>query len=1055
MTTNENRCRLLLVLILLSSCSSTRAESTTEVRFNRDVLPILADTCFTCHGPDSNAREAELRFDVEAEAKAERDGVPAIVPSKPDESELIRRIFSDDPEEVMPPTDARRNLSEQEKQTLKRWVDQGAKWEKHWAFVQPERPTLPQVNGMAWPRNGIDHFILAKLESKSLTPARTAAKETLIRRVTLDLTGLPPTPSELVNFLNDHRPEAYEHLVDRLLKSPRYGERMAMPWLEAARFADTDGYQYDGPRYMWRWRDWVIDAYNQHMPFDQFTIEQLAGDLLPNPSLEQQIATGFNRNHRYNSESGLVVEEFLLENAVDRVDTTSTVWLGLTMGCARCHDHKYDPVSQKDYYQLIAYFNNVPEAGRAIKAGNSEPYIAAPTKPQQKKLAALEQDLATARTALQSLDMVAAQREWEHDVAEGIAKTDNPVVLQGLAEHYSLDDELPTDTEFESGEAKFASGVFGQALLLDGDAVIAVSNTTTKEGNQKKPKSRFSAFSCTDKYSLSFWMRPDRVDRGVVVSRQEQGMGRKGSSLEFREGHLVYKVISRWIAGAGVVETKQQLEPDKWVHVTVSNDGSQRATAQKIYLNGKRAPVRVVVNTNSNSGGAGKGDPLRIGGGPHGENFTGAIDDFRYYTRELRPEEVTSLAEETFVSEIAKIAPDIRTNSQAIKIRVWFHEHGSKRELYKNYTAAIAARDKYVATLPTCMVMAENSERKETFLRLRGVYNDLGEKVERDVPGILPPMPAELPRNRLGFAKWLVSDENPLTARVTVNRYWQKYFGMGLVKTSEDFGSQGEKASHPQLLDWLATEFVSSGWDVAGMQKLIVMSATYRQASNMTQEMLQRDPENRLLTRGPRVRLPGPVLRDQALFTSGLLVEKIGGPSVSPYQPANLWIEMSMGTRYKQSKGDDLFRRSLYTVWKRTVNPPSMALLDAADRESCFVGFKRTNTPLQALTLLNETAFVESARHLGERMLREGGDDPIGFGFRVVTSSQPTSRERAILENALADFRSEYQSDPKAAEKLIATGTTPVPKDLDRMELAAHTALANVLLNLDEVITNE
>lgn len=1053
--TNSGMTKLVAVILLASQTTTIFADeqAAKKVRFNRDVLPILSDACFNCHGPDAKTREADLRFDDEKSAKAARDGVPAIVPFRPQESEFIQRILSDDESEAMPPPESRRQLSRQEKETLKLWIEEGAAWEKHWAFIKPERPALPEVQNTSWPRNGIDHFILARLEKEGLKPSPQASNEKLIRRVTFDLTGLPPTPTEVSAFLADDSPDAYERLVDRLLVSPRYGETMAIPWLEAARFADTDGYQYDGPRYMWRWRDWVIDAYNQHMPFDQFTIEQLAGDLLPNASLDQKIATGFNRNHRYNSEAGIVVEEFLLENAVDRVDTTSTVWMGLTMGCARCHDHKYDPFSQKEYYQLIAYFNNVPEAGRAIKAGNSEPYIVAPTSLQQVRLNELELKIQAAKEALTSNELITRQRAWEQDVASGNSKVDSAMVLRQLNEHYPFDESLPPGAKPQSGKPLYQAGPFGKAIVFDGQTVVAVTNKT--EGKGKKQTSRFSNFSCTDQYSLAFWLRPDDVKNGVIVCRQNQGMGRQGTSLELRDGHLVYSVISRWIAGAGIVETKEKLEPGKWVHVTISNDGSQRATQQKIYINGREVPVRVILNTNSNTGGAGGSEPLRLGGGPHGENFKGAIDDFRYYRRELRSQEALALAESTYVTRIAAIPASERTESQENKIRLWFNEHGPGKDVYNQYIAAIAERDRYRKTLPTSMVMQENREPKKTFVRVRGVYNSYGDEVGRNVPTVLPSMPAEYPRSRLGFAKWLVSGDNPLTARVTVNRYWQKYFGTGIVKTSEDFGIQGEKPTHPELLDWLATEFVRSGWNVAEMQKLIVTSAAYRQSSNVTPVLLERDPDNRLLARGPRVRLSGPKLRDQALFASGLLVENIGGPSVSPYQPENLWIEMSMGRRYRQSKGSDLFRRSLYTVWKRTVNPPSMAILDAADREACWVRAKRTNTPLQALTLLNETAFVESARHLGERIIREGHDDPIGFAYKVVASRKPTPQERSILTDALSDYRDEYKSDIEAAKKLIATGTTPVPKDLDPVELAVFATLANVLLNLDEVVTNE
>ncbi|QDT05499.1 Planctomycete cytochrome C [Rubripirellula lacrimiformis] len=1044
------------------------AELDNEIRFDRDVLPILSDTCFPCHGPDPQARQADLRFDLESAAKGDPDGSPVIVPFQPQDSEFVRRLLTDDAGEVMPPPDARRLLTDAEKQTLVRWVRQGAVWGQHWAFVQPERPPLPAVADTTWVRNGIDRFVLARLESEGLHPAEPASKAKLIRRVTLDLTGLPPTPQEVADFLDDQRPDAYERVVDRLLKSPRYGEQMAMPWLDAARFADTDGYQFDGPRVMWRWRDWVIDAYNRNMPFDQFTIQQLAGDLLPNPSIDQLIATGFNRNHRYNSEAGIVVDEFLLENAVDRVDTTSTVWLGLTMGCARCHDHKYDPVSQKDYYQLIAYFNNVPEAGRAIKAGNSEPYILAPTAAQQQRLDGLDRRVEDAEAALKSATMVASQHKWEALIADGNdttnlsaghqrsgkqAPTNQTLVRRGLRQHYAFSGTLPADSKVQSGTERYEPGPVGDALKCDGDTVIAVANRST--GKVKKAKSRFTDFSCAEPYSLSFWIRPTAVKHGVVLSRQETGMGRKGVSVELRDGHLVFSVISRWVAGAGVVVTQSKLAPGEWVHVSVSNDGSQRATAQKIYLDGVAVPVTVELNTNSNTGGAGKSDPLRIGGGPHGPNFTGSIDEVRYDSHELTPDEALVIAEPATVREIANIDPPKRTDRQTAKLRAAFYENGPGRDVYQTYLDAIANRQQYAATLPTCMVMAEDPNPKPTFVRVRGVYHDLGDQVERDVPAVLPPMSADLPRNRLGLAKWIVSDQNPLTARVTVNRYWQKYFGTGIVQTTEDFGIQGDMPSHRGLLDWLATEFLRTQWDVAGMQRLIVTSATYRQSSNMTPEHLQRDPANRLLARGPRTRLPGPVLRDQALFVSGLLVETVGGPSVSPYQPDDLWIEMSMGQRYRQSKGADLFRRSLYTTWKRTVNPPSMAILDAADRESCWVGIKRTNTPLQALTLLNETAFVEAARHLASRMIREGEGDPIGFGFRCVTACDPSDHERAILEDAAAEYWSIYRADPEAAGKLIATGSTAVNADLNPARLAAYTAIANVLLNLDQVISNE
>jgi hypothetical protein len=1032
-----------LALVLLIFVSQTSAR---EIRFNRDIRPILSDKCFQCHGPDAANRESDLRLDREEDAKADRGGLTAIAPGDVENSEALYRIFSGDPDVRMPPDDLGRPLTAAEKQLLRQWIEQGAAWEPHWAFAAPERPELPKIENPRWARNAIDVFVKARLDQEGLSPSPEAAKETLIRRVTLDLTGVPPTLEEIDAFLADDSSDAYQRVVNRLLQSQRYGETMALPWLDAARFADTDGYQFDGPRGMWRWRDWVIDAFNSNMPFDQFTVEQLAGDLLPDATLQQRIATGFNRNHRYNSEAGLVVDEFLLENAVDRVDTTATVWLGLTLGCARCHDHKYDPISQKDYYQLIAFFNAVPEAGRAIKQGNSEPYITAPLPDQQAKLDEMDRDIAAIRKQLDSSDVRKAFHDWVNRLAVEQIAVDQPIVAHGLTRHEpfaGLTDEVKVD----KGQPIFSPGIRGDAAIFDGHSALTIG--------------KFGRFRANDRFSLAFWMRPGKVDDGVVLSRQKGGTTRPGVAVELHDGRLRFLLITRWVAGAGVVETVDRIEPEQWVHVTVTNDGSQSANGQKVYLDGKPAEVRVLHNTNSNVGGVGDNDLFRLGSGVEGADFRGAIDEFRYYDRTLWPEEALRISEPTSLVEIARLPEQQRAERQRDVLCAYFLEHGSEATS-KTFQALLdkrRERQEYHGTLPTTMVMADVPDPKPTHIRIRGVYHQLGERVDRDVPAVLPSLQpildAGYPRSRLGLAQWLVDGNNPLTARVTVNRWWQRYFGTGLVKTSEDFGVQGEPPSHPDLLDWLATELVASGWDVAHIQKLIVTSATYRQSSIVTPELLDRDPENRLLARMTRLRLPAHSLRDQALSVSGLLVEQVGGPSVSPYQPPNLWAEMSMGMKYRQSKGDDLFRRSLYTIWKRTVAPPSMAILDAADREACWVRTKRTNTPLQALTLLNETAFVESARHLATRMLTEGSEDPLGFGFRMVTARRPSDAERTILASALEDYRREFQHSPTTAEKLIATGTTPTAQNLAPAELAAHTVLANVLLNLDEVITKE
>ena len=986
--------RLFLFLAIVPALAAA------EVDFSRDVLPILSNKCFHCHGPDEAERKAGLRLDTSSGARHDLGGYAAVVPGNIKESELMFRIR--DEEDPMPPEKSKLVLSEAEKDVLSAWIASGAEYAEHWAFVPPTRPEF----------GSIDEIVGARLKKEGLEFSKEASPERLIRRVTLDLTGVPPTIPEIAAFVAAYEANgeaAYGALVDRLLKSPRYGETMALPWLEAARFADTDGYQYDGPRFQWRWRDWVIEAYNANMSFDQFTIEQLAGDLLPEPTLEQVIATGFNRNHRYNSEAGSVVEEFLLENAVDRVDTTSTLWMGLTMGCARCHDHKYDAISQKDYYQLIAFFNSVPEAGRAIKSGNSEPVIAAPTREQQAELAQKVKALADAKAALKPGDT---------------QQNGGLLIDRKLVTHYTLD-AMPSDRAKPDGSPVFEDG----AVVLDGDSALLLAG-------QKKQL----PFRANSRFSLAFWIRPSALGDSVVLSRQKGGTTRPGIEVALIDGGRVqFDLISRWVAGAGRVTTTQQLLADEWTHIAITNDGSQSANGQLVYLNGKLAETEVSYNTNSNVGGVTEKEPLRIGSGirPGSKKFAGALRDLRLYQTDLWSEEVDILA--------ATYGGPERKEFSRLKMT----------DAYAVYVKAREEFERYRATLPTLMVMQDTPEPKPTFVRNRGVYHAYGEEVQRDVPSQLPPLDADLPRNRLGFAKWLVSVEHPLTARVAVNRYWQKYFGTGLVKTVEDFGVQGEAPSHPELLDWLATEFVRSGWDVGAMQKLIVTSKTYRQESRLTPELLNLDPENRLLARGPRMRLPGPAIRDQALFVSGLLAERIGGPSVSPYQPASMWAEMSMGMKYKVSKGDDLYRRSLYTIWKRTVAPPTMAVFDAADREACWVNRKETNTPLQALTLLNETGFVESARHLAVRILKDGDDDPLEFGFRAVTSRRPSERERAVLTQALADYRENYKSNPKAAKELIAIGASLPSDEFPAEEIAAWTALSNVLLNLDETITRK
>jgi hypothetical protein len=1036
--------RLSLALFGFAMLSSFAWAGTID--FNRDIRPILSDKCYKCHGPDENTREADLRLDTKEGAFGDLGGgYFPIVPGKPDESELVWHINAEDEDDIMPPPDSGLTLTAEQKRLLSQWIEEGAEWKTHWSYEPIVRPEFPKVSNPDWVRNGIDRFILSRLDLEGLKPSIEAERVTLVRRLSFDLTGLPPTSAEVDAFLKDESPDAYDQLVNRLLNSHRYGEAMALPWLEAARYADTDGYQNDGPRFMWRWRDWVIEAYNRNLSFDQFTIEQLAGDLLENPTLDQVIATGFNRNHRYNSEEGIVLEEFLLENAVDRVDTTSTVWMGLTMGCARCHDHKYDPISTKEYYQLISIFDNVPESGRAVKYGNSEPYLPAPTREQAVELYEYDKRLIAAQEKLDSAsDMIAnGINGWE---ARGPLELDeSALVARGLTDYFSLESD-DSRTETDSHNPVYLEGVQGDSASFDGKGQLTLDI-----------KANFFAHK---RFSLAFWLNPKDTSSGVIFSKQEPSLLRSGLNVEFKEGRLQFYIITSWIAGVGAIETIEFLKTDQWRHVTLTNDGSLSAAGMRILIDGKAVKTRMLYNTNSNIVETSKDVALRVGGGVVGSRFKGQVDEVRTYDRTLWQDEAMILAEPTSLEEIAQMDPSARSPSVEAKWKTYYLENTapeSLKNLDADFFAARMERLEFHDALPTAMVMQEMDPPRPTHVRVRGVYDQLGEQVEHKLPGVFPDFPRGASHDRLGFAQWLVSGKHPLTARVAVNRYWLKYFGRGIVKTAEDFGVQGDWPSHPALLDWLADEFVRTGWDIKAMQKLIVSSATYRQESRVTPVLLERDPENILLARGPRQRLSAHAYRDQALAVSGLLVERLGGPSVSPYQPDKLW-ELMSNMVYTQSKGDDLYRRSLYTIWKRTIPPPTMVLMDAADRESCIVSSKRTNTPLQALTLLNEKTFVEAARNLGQRILLEGGDtaaERIAFGFNATTFRRPNIKEAVLLERAYQNYRSEFVNDLVGAERLIAVGESRSSESLDPRELAAATALANVLLNLDEVITKE
>ena len=1052
-------------LIALSGAGSTRADE--PVRFNRDVRPILADNCFNCHGPDSVSREADLRLDRESGLRGETgEGAPVIASGDPAASALYQRIIADDPSLRMPPSDSGKSLTPEQIDTLRRWIEQGAPWEEHWAFQLPVRTAPPGVSRPEWIRNEIDRFVLAELDRRGWQPSGPASLETLVRRVTLDLTGLPRTPNEVTAFLDDPAPERYERLVDRLLASPRYGEHMAVDWLDAARFADTSGYQTDGPREMWRWRDWVIAAYNANMPFDQFTIEQLAGDLLPDPTLNQLIATGFNRNHRANSEGGIIPEEYAVEYVVDRVDTTGSVWLGLTVGCVRCHEHKYDPIAHKEYYQLYAYFNNVPELGRAWKLGNSPPYIPAPTPDQAAELAALRAQRDAARQAWSDIAKRAAEDQQVWEQSAELASATEWTLTDGLDAWFPLDGGLGDETndervlESHTGATAEPAGTQPVATtdasptFIESPAGAAVEF----DGNSYLSAQGAGGFGFPDSFSVAAWVKPVDGATGGIVSRMVDTTDVAGWGLHLRDGHVQVNLVSRWLDDALRVETEAPLKPNEWQHVAMTYDGTRVASGVNVYINGEPAPLRVNLDALNQT--FLKEEPLRIGTGNNQEHFTGAIADVRVYSQALSNREVSIISVAEPIPELAEFKSDQRAPAQATKLEEFFLTHSAALDIQSAYAAMRDAEEayaKYERSLPNTMVMAERPQRQAAHVLMRGAYDKPGEVVTAGVPQALLGDRAQPGDSRLDLARWLVDPGNPLTARVAVNRIWQKLFGTGIVKTSEDFGTQGEPPSHPELLDWLATEFIRTGWNQKALLRLIVTSATYRQSSSATAEQIENDPENRWLARGPRFRMSAEMVRDQALAIAGLLQERLGGPSVKPYQPDGLWEEIASDTDYARSTGPDLYRRSLYAFVKRTVANPTLVVFDSSTREFCLLRRTRTNTPLQALTLMNDVTFVEAARVLAQHILADETDEDARLSLMMqrAAARPPHPAERTVLRNLLDGHRQHFRDHPEAAAELIRVGDAPSPADVDPVELAAHTLVASLVLNLDEVITKE
>ncbi len=1029
-----------------------------KVSFRREVLPILSDACFRCHGPDEPKREAKLRLDTKEGIFRTSEGVTVVRPGKPDESALVQRILSRDHEKVMPPKNAVRQLTAAEIVTLQRWVREGAPWEGHWAFtaVQPAKP--PQVKGRTVAP--IDAFVMDALGQQQWTLSPEADRERLLRRVSLDLTGLPPTPAEREAFLADASPGAYERVVDRLLASPSYGERMATDWMDLARFADTHGYQVDRERAMWAWRDWVIQSFNHNQPYDRFVLEQLAGDLLPSPTKAQRLATAFNRLHNQNEEGGIVEEEYRQAYVADRVITFGTAFLGLTLECARCHDHKYDPITQKDFYSLAAFFQNIDESGQITYKGFADsmpvPTMLLTTDGQDRELVKLQR-----RTEVAEKTVAAARAAAGPAFAVWLAhRGEYPERLPGLAARYTFD--TLADGKITNAVSGGPEGIAVESPAMRDAAGHGKVVGLSGEDGFKFPK--VGHFRRTDPFSLSIWVEPPGANapRAVVLHRTKAPVdaGSRGYEIVLEHGRVAFGLHYMWPGASIKVVSEKPIAPATWTHLAVTYDGSSRAAGVGVYVNGERVTVETVRDGLFKDITYADAEPdLAIGHRFRDNGFAGGkVDDLSIFNRELSPLEVTALAGRDTFALAWRTDPAALSERQRDGLLGYFLGviDGPMREARDALKAVREKQNRIVSSVPEAMVMQELPKPRKAYILARGAYDAPGEEVTAATPSALPPMRADLPRNRLGLAKWLISPENPLMARVTVNRLWQMMFGQGLVDTSDNFGLQGAQPTHPELLDWLAGDFVAHGWDVKRTLRQIALSDTYRQTSRANPEHAARDPQNLLLSHGPARRLTAEMLRDQALAVSGLLAAKIGGPSVKPYQPPGLWEEIASGRPvYDQGKGEDLYRRSLYTFWKRTVPPPTMMLFDAAERNVCIVKRQSTSTPLQSLAMLNDVQMIEAARFIGGRMLREGGRDrrqQLGWAFALVTGRHADDRELSILAQMYAEQSAYFAAEPQAAEKLDQMGESRDDFPFSAPERAAATVVAQALLNYDETL---
>ncbi len=1169
------RLTVLLLAVVIGATFSLADTPKSEIEFNRDIRPILSENCFACHGPDKNKRKAGLRLDRQEEATSKLEsGDRAIVPGDVDNSRLLKLLTTADEDDRMPPRKTGKHLTTAQIDLLRRWIAQGASWQEHWSYIPPKKASLPETKIKDWKQNEIDSFVLQRLEKEGLKPSPKAEKQTLIRRVTLDLTGLPPTIEEIDAFLADNTPQSYEKVVDRLLEASTFGERFAQWWLDLARYADSDGYHADIPRSMWQYRDYVIRSFNTNKRFDQFTIEQLAGDLLPDATLDQRIATAFNRNGMSSTEGGADPEEYMNKYVTDRVNTFGTVFLGSSIACTECHDHKYDQFTQREYYQLYDFFNRIPEKG--LDSDPAPPFVKVPTADQSASLAEMKKEITSLESRRRELlaesntSLDRAQTRWEQKhrqrihagwqllapesssstagatltrlddyslLATGINATndtyeisfrapqreisvirfeaiahdslphhgtgraeDGNFTLKGIELQAESADPSKEPTEIDWGKwsllgafkAASTKEVFEKAFIDEGSPDLS---KTYDEGRLKwteppswkddAPQSLWGENSVTYFYrtitvqspryislalasdgGMQVWLNGSKVQDDVLrgsAAKPDKLMVRLNSGSNklllkvhhgsgaggFYFGRAQSPVVSYPVTFATALADSQQKD-----HPPTAVLDNKPETGWSPAAGSSHEAILVTKSPILFSGGALL--KLRLNCGPNVGRFRIAVTDVSDAWEELAalPQSIQT----TFFA-----SSDSGPPGQNVELHDYYRDHFQPELKTLN--------DKLVATrksetdlnnrIATIRVMEEMPNPRTTHIRVRGDYRNLGETVVANTPHILKPLSSTERTNRLTLARWLVSPDHPLLSRVTVNRFWALYFGTGFVLTGNEFGTQGELPSHPELLDWLARDFIDSGWDIKALQKKIVMSGTYQQSSKVSPDLVALDPKNRLLARGPRLRLTAEVIRDCALDYAGLLDRKRppGGPSVKPYQPAGLWEEkMFGGNKYEESKGADLYRRSLYTLWKRTVLNPSMMTFDAPDRALCTEQRSITCTPLQAFLTLNEKGYIEAARVFAERILRKGGDDHehrLNFAFKTVLARPPTEPEKKILSDIHDDMLANQQNDLKAALELISTGEYRRAENINQLELAAWTGVANVLLNLDETITKE